>query len=214
MAAPLWTPSPQRIADANITAFARRVESRHRVALPDYDALWRWSIDHPQAFWREMWDDAGVIGAPGARVLVDADRMPGARFFPDATLNFARNLLERRPVDEAGDALVFRGEDKTRSRVSHAELRATVSRVARALGAMGVHAGDRIAAIVPNMPETLISAAASVTSTPFGNSTGYFAIRDIALSLRHDAQHFATNIRGAGTAVGHDAFRRRNDGDA
>jgi len=157
MAAPLWTPSPQRIADANITTFARRVESRHRVALPDYDALWRWSIDHPQAFWREMWDDAGVIGAPGARVLVDADRMPGARFFPDATLNFARNLLERRPVDEAGDALVFRGEDKTRSRVSHAELRATVSRVARALGAMGVHAGDRIAAIVPNMPETLMA---------------------------------------------------------
>ena len=96
MVGPLWTPSPQRIADANITAFARRVEARHRVTLPDYHALWRWSIDHPEAFWREVWDDAGVIGTPGARVLVDADRMPGARFFPDATLNFARNLIERR----------------------------------------------------------------------------------------------------------------------
>ncbi len=157
MVAPLWTPSPQRVADANITAFSRRVESRHRVALPDYDALWRWSIDHPEDFWREVWDDAGVIGTPGRRVLVDGDRMPGARFFPDATLNFARNLIERRPDDDAGDALVFRGEDKARARVSHAELRATVSRVARAYDAMGLKAGDRVAAIVPNMPETLMA---------------------------------------------------------
>ncbi len=157
MAAPLWTPTPQRVADANITAFARRVESRHGVQLRDYEALWRWSIDRPEAFWREVWDDAGVIGAQGSRVLVDGDRMPGARFFPDATLNFARNLIERRPADDAGDALVFRGEDKARARVSHAELRAAVSRVARALDAAGVKAGDRVAAIVPNMPETLIA---------------------------------------------------------
>jgi acetoacetyl-CoA synthetase len=157
MVGPLWTPSPQRVADANITAFTRRVEARHRVSLPDYDALWRWSIDHPDAFWREVWEDAGVIGTPGARVLVDGERMPGARFFPDATLNFARNLIERRPDDDAGDALVFRGEDKARARVSHAELRASVSRVARAFDAMGVKAGDRVAAIVPNMPETLMT---------------------------------------------------------
>ena len=157
MVGPLWTPSPQRIADANITAFTRRVEARHRVSLPDYDALWRWSIDRPDAFWREVWEDACVIGTPGARVLVDADRMPGARFFPDATLNFARNLIERRPDDDAGDALVFRGEDKARARVSHAELRASVSRVARTFDAMGVTAGDRVAAIVPNMPETLMA---------------------------------------------------------
>ncbi len=157
MAAPLWTPTPQRVADANITAFARRVEARHGVQLRDYEALWRWSIDRPEAFWREVWDDAGVIGAQGSRVLVDGDRMPGARFFPDAKLNFARNLIERRPADDAGDALVFRGEDKARARVSHAGLRAAVSRVARALDAAGVKAGDRVAAIVPNMPETLIA---------------------------------------------------------
>ncbi len=157
MQTPLWTPTPKRIAEANVTAFARGIEARHRVAIPDYDALWRWSVDHSEAFWREVWDDAGVIGTPGSRVLVDADRMPGARFFPDATLNFAENLLERRAPDDAGDALVFRGEDKARARVSHAELRASVSRVARALDAAGVKAGDRIAAIVPNMPEALMA---------------------------------------------------------
>ena len=157
MAAPLWTPTRERIANANITAFARRVETRHRVVLPDYDHLWRWSIDHPEAFWREVWEDGGVIGAPGARTLVDGDRMPGARFFPEATLNFAENLLERRGADDAGDSVVFRGEDKVRARLSHATLHATVSRLAQAYDRLGLAAGDRVAAIVPNMPEALVA---------------------------------------------------------
>ncbi|MEO8486075.1 MAG: acetoacetate--CoA ligase [Betaproteobacteria bacterium] len=157
MPAPLWNPSPQRIADANITAFTRRVEAKHRVSLPGYDVLWRWSLDHPEAFWREVWEDGGVIGTPGARALVDGDRMPGARFFPDATLNFAENLLERRAADDAGDSVVFRGEDKVRVRLSHATLHATVSRLARAYDALGVATGDRIAAIMPNMPEALMA---------------------------------------------------------
>ena len=155
MAAPLWTPSRERIDAALITAFTRRVESRHRVSLPDYEHLWRWSIDHPEPFWREVWEDGGVIGTAGARALVDGDRMPGARFFPDATLNFAENLLERRGADDAADALVFRGEDKVRARLSHAALHATVSKLAQAYGTLGIGAGDRVAAILPNMPEAL-----------------------------------------------------------
>ena len=155
MAAPLWTPSRERIDAALITAFTRRVESRHRVSLPDYEHLWRWSIDHPEPFWREVWEDGGVIGTAGARALVDGDRMPGARFFPDATLNFAENLLERRGADDAADALVFRGEDKVRARLSHAALHAMVSKLAQAYGTLGIGAGDRVAAILPNMPEAL-----------------------------------------------------------
>jgi acetoacetyl-CoA synthetase len=160
-AAPLWTPSRERVAAANVTAFTRRIEAKHRVSLPDYDSLWRWSNEYPELFWREVWDDGQVIGTPGARVLVDADRMPGAQFFPDATLNFAENLLERRPRDDAGDALVFRGEDKVRARVSHATLHATVSRLAKAFDALGLDRGDRVAAIVPNMPETIMALLAA-----------------------------------------------------
>ena len=163
MAAPLWTPTRERVADANITAFARRIEARHRVALPDYDRLWRWSVDHPEAFWRELWEDGGVIGHAGERTLVDGDRMPGARFFPDATLNFAENLLERRGADDAGDALVFRGEDKVRARFSHATLHASVSRLAKAYAALGIGAGDRVAAIVPNMPEAVVALLAGAS---------------------------------------------------
>ncbi len=104
-----------------------------------------------------MWDYAGVIGTRGARTLIDASRMPGAKWFPDAKLNFAENLLARRAADDAGDALVFRGEDKLERRVSHAELVATASRVAAALGAAGVDAGDRVAAYLPNMPEAIVA---------------------------------------------------------
>ena len=104
-----------------------------------------------------MWDYGGVIGTPGDRVLLDADRMPGARWFPDARLNFAQNLLERRRADDDGDALVFWGEDKVRRRLSHAELHALASRVvARARGARH-RAGDRVAAYMPNMPETIVA---------------------------------------------------------
>ena len=151
----LWQPSADRIARANITEFARRVAARSGRSLPDYASLWRWSNGEREAFWREVWDYARVVGTRGERTLVDPARMPGARWFPDARLNFAANLLTRRAADDAGDALVFRGEDKLTRRVSHAELVATTSRVAAALKTLGLTAGDRVAAFVPNMPEAI-----------------------------------------------------------
>jgi acetoacetyl-CoA synthetase len=154
---PLWTPSPQRIERANITAFARRLAQRHNTDLSDYRRLWQWSVDHKADFWRAVWDDCGVLGTPGERILENADRMPGAQWFADARLNFAQNLLERRRADDDGDALVFWGEDKVQRRVSHAELHALASRVAAALAAHGVRAGDRVAAYLPNLPETIIA---------------------------------------------------------
>ena len=154
---PLWTPSPARIEAAPVTAFARRVAATHGVDVGDYRRLWQWSVDHKWDFWRAVWDDAGVLGTPGERVLEDGDRMPGARWFPDARLNFARNLLERRRADDAGDALVFWGEDRVKRRSSHAELHALASRMAAALAAHGIAPGDRVAAYLPNMPETIVA---------------------------------------------------------
>ena len=151
----LWQPSAERIARANITEFARRAAGIAGRPFPDYASLWRWSTEEREAFWRALWDYAGVAGERGERTVVNATQMPGARWFPDARLNFAENLLTRRAADDAGDALVFRGEDKLVRRVSHAELVANASRIASALKAMGITAGDRIAAYVPNMPEVI-----------------------------------------------------------
>ena len=159
----LWEPSPERIARANVTAFAKKIAAKYDVDVADYGKLWRWSVDRKEDFWRELWDYASVIGTRGDRTLVDADRMPGARWFPDARLNFAQNLLERRRADDAGDALVFWGEDKVRRRVSHAELHALSSRVASALSAHGIKTGDRVVAYMPNMPETIIAMLATAS---------------------------------------------------
>ena len=153
----LWVPTPQRIAQANVTAFTRRLEQEHGTTFADYDALWRWSHQNAEAFWRAVWDDGGVIGTRGKRTLLDGDRMPGARWFPDATLNFAQNLLERRPHDDGGDSIVFWGEDKVKRRMSHAQLHECASKVASALAAQGLRVGDRVAGYLPNLPETMIA---------------------------------------------------------
>ena len=176
----LWRPSPERIAQANLTAFASRVAAKHGAKLPDYTALWGWSVDERAAFWRDFWDYCGVIGEPGARVLVDGDKMPGAQWFPDARLNFAENLLARGAADDRADAFVFWGEDKTKRRMSQAELRAEVSRVAQALQAAGIKTGDRVAAYIPNMPEAIVAMlAASSMGAVFSSASPDFGVRGV-----------------------------------
>src|SRR5512134_3322389 len=140
---PLWRPSPDRIAAANLTAFMEAGRGRWGVAVPDYPALHRWSVERPEQFWVSVWDFCGVIaGTRGDTVLEHPGEMPGARFFPDARLNFAENLLRRR--DDA-PAIVFWGENRVKRTLSHRELHEAVSRSARALSAEGVTAGDRVA---------------------------------------------------------------------
>jgi acetoacetyl-CoA synthetase len=158
---PLWTPSPERIARAHATSFIGRVNELHGLGLHGYGDLYRWSIERPEDFWREMWDFGAVIAQTrGERVLVDGDKMPGARFFPDARLNFAENLLRR--CDDT-EALVFWGEEQVRRRLTHRELCEAVSRTQQALAAAGVGEGDRVAAFMPNMPETVVAMLAAAS---------------------------------------------------
>jgi acetoacetyl-CoA synthetase len=152
---PLWRPSAQAVAGSNLTAFMRLVQSRHCAGVADYATLYQWSLDHLEDFWATLWDYAGIVAeSRGEVVLADAGKMPGARFFPDARLNFAENLLKRR---DEGDALVFRGETKVSRTLSHRALYDEVSRFAQALRAAGIAPGDRVAAYLPNMPETVIA---------------------------------------------------------
>ena len=155
----LWQPSAERIARANITEFARARRRRHGAPLPDYASLWRWSTDEREAFWRALWDFAGVIGERGERTLVDADADARRALVSRTRASISPRTCSRAArADDAGDALVFRGEDKVARRVSHAELRR--DRVAHRGGArrrMGVAAGDRVAAYLPNMPEAIVA---------------------------------------------------------
>jgi acetoacetyl-CoA synthetase len=161
MSEPLWRPSPARIASALITAFTAHAAERHAAPTAEYADLWAWSVAHPETFWREVWADAGVIGDAGTTTLTDADAMPGAHWFPQASLNFAENLLARRGRGADDDAIVFAGEDKVTRRLSRAQLEDEVSRVQQALEQAGVGAGDRVAGYLPNMPEAVIGMLAT-----------------------------------------------------
>ncbi|MER8886379.1 acetoacetate--CoA ligase [Mesorhizobium sp. M0816] len=158
---PLWIPTQEQIDAAPMTAFMNAAASIAGEAFSSYTDLHRWSIDHRETFWSLVWDFCGIVGDKGERVLVDGDKMPGATFFPEAKLNFAENLLKKTGL---GDAIVFRGEDKVERRLSWNELHALTSRLQQLFLSLKVKKGDRIAAMMPNMPETVAAmlAAASI----------------------------------------------------
>jgi acetoacetyl-CoA synthetase len=161
MEKPLWTPSAEAVRDANLTSFMKHVAAAGAGEIRDVDALHGYSVEQREAFWCAVWDFCGVIGDKGSGPwLEDGEAMPGARFFPRATLNFAENLLRGKGSDPA---IVFRGEDKVRRVVSRDELRDQVSRLQQWLKAMGVGPGDRVAAMLPNMPETVVAMLAATS---------------------------------------------------
>ena len=157
----LWQPSPERKAAANLTRFIDYVNQTWKAGASDYPSLYDWSIREPEQFWQSIWNFCGVIGDMGAApYLLDGGRMLGARWFPQARLNFAENLLRRR---DSETAIVFWGENAVRRKVSYAELYDLVSRTAQAMRAMGVAPGDRIAGFMPNMPETIVAMLATTS---------------------------------------------------
>src|SRR5690348_2088689 len=158
--AALWEPTPERIAATNLRRLMDEAGRRTGRRFDDFANLHRWSIEDREGFWRLIWDWGRVIGEPGASVLDAGDRMPGARFFPTARLNYAENLLRKR---DRSDALVFRGEDKVRRRLSWAELYDQVSRLTQAMKADGIGPGDRVGGIVANMPEAIIGMLAAAS---------------------------------------------------
>ncbi|HYD58583.1 MAG TPA: acetoacetate--CoA ligase [Burkholderiales bacterium] len=157
----LWQPSAKDIEDALVTHFARHVVRKHRLELNTYPDFHQWTVDHPETFWSELWDFAGVVASrKGATVLADGDKMPGARWFPEARLNFAENLLRR---GDRGDAFVLWDESGPSRRISYSDLTSEVSRAAQALQALGLRAGDRAAAFIPNIPEAGVLALAALS---------------------------------------------------
>ncbi|RWO74341.1 MAG: acetoacetate--CoA ligase [Mesorhizobium sp.] len=158
---PLWTPTQDQIDAAPLTAFTKAAGVKAGVAFSSYSQLHAWSVEDREGFWSLIWAFCGIVGDKGDNLLVDGDKMPGASFFPDATLNFAENLLKK---TGSGDAIVFRGEDKVERRLSWNALHALTSRLQQLFLSLKVKKGDRIAAMMPNMPETVAAmlAAASI----------------------------------------------------
>ena len=168
----LWTPSPERIDASTMRRF------RRRGGFDDTPSLHAWSVEEPGAFWREVWDVCGVVSPPGSVAFEPGDEsMLGARFFPEASLSLAENLLDG-PSDDTMPAIIFEREDGQRRTMTWGQLRVSVAAVVAGLREADVHPGDRVAAWMPNLPETVIAflatnaigAVFSSTSADFGTA--------------------------------------------
>lgn len=150
---PSWVPSETKRKSSNIYNFAKQNGQD-----PDnYHELWQWSLDEMGDFWSAFWDFAEVIGDKGSIALEDADKMPGAQFFPESKLNWAENMLKRR---DDGTAIIFCDEKGAERTLTFRQIADQVSQLQQFLKASGLEKGDRVAGYMPNLPETVIAAVA------------------------------------------------------
>ena len=156
---PLWQPTPEREAATHMARFIQIVGQQLDPSVCDWDSLYQFSIDQPEAFWKAVWEFGSVTAEiRGERFVENWPDMPGTRFFPDARLNFAENLLQHR---DGRTALIFAGETGPRRELSYLDLYREVASLASSMRALGVQAGDRVAGYLPNLPETVIAMLAT-----------------------------------------------------
>ncbi|MBN1625873.1 MAG: AMP-binding protein, partial [Deltaproteobacteria bacterium] len=155
----LWHPCEDRIRNSNMYRFMDLVNTRFHQNFKDYEALYSWSILNIADLWGTLWDFIGIKASqPYEKVIEDETRMPGARWFPGARLNFAENLLRYR---DDKTAVIFKGEGAAPERLSYRELYDETAGLARSMREIGVKPGDRVAGFMPNLPETITAMLAA-----------------------------------------------------
>lgn len=175
----LWKPGPERVAASQMTAFTLYLEKLTSKRFSDYQQLWEWSIEHPTIFWPAVWNFCDVrASCLWENVLENQQRMPGAKWFKGAKLNFSENLIERGQDEEL--AILFRNEVGHAREMRRGELRSEVARIASWLRELGIGIGDRVAAWMPNIPETVVMllATASLGAT-FSSCSPDFGIEAV-----------------------------------
>ena len=150
----LWSPSDERVKSSQMYKFIKIINEKNNVNIQNFTDLHNWSIENKADFWSSIWDFFKIIGSKGIEPYIDPiNKMPGSKFFPNGKVNYAENMLSG---DVSGPAIVFKSEDKIRKEVSWKELKVQVAALANFLKKQGVAKGDRVAAYMPNMPETVI----------------------------------------------------------
>ena len=156
----LWEPSEAYRSKTRMQRYMEWLAENEGLSFADYPSLWRWSVDNVGWFWKTIWDHFQVICHEPAGDPLERDQMPGARWFPGATLNYAENLLRRR---DSHTAVLYRREDGKHTELTYAGLYRMTARVAAGLRALGVGRGDRVAALASNTPETLVAFLATAS---------------------------------------------------
>ena len=159
----LWTPRPDARATTRIGAFLDWLEQVDGRSFASYDELLQWSIDDLDGFWQSIWRHFDVRSATDPGPALADDRMPGARWFPDARLNWAEHCLRLDGRDADDVVVIGRSQSRDRTALTVAELRDEVARVRAGLRRLGVGRGDRVAAYLPNVPEAVIGVLATAS---------------------------------------------------
>ena len=148
----MWTPSPERVQRANLTQYMGWLKERQGLAFEDYEALWRWSVTELEPFWASIWEHFGVQASQPYERVLGSREMPGARWFPGAMLNYAEHAFAGRRDQDL--AIVF-ADERGGGEWTWGVLREETERIAEGLRELGVQPGDRVAAYMPNAPETV-----------------------------------------------------------
>ena len=150
----LWHPSENKIKTSEMFLFMKKINDKYKLNLKNYEELHFWSVNDRELFWSEIWEYFKIIGVKGDKpYLSPENKLPGTVFFPNGKLNYAENMLKKNNNETA---IIFWSENKIKKKISWFELKSQVSAVANFLQAKGIKCGDRIAAYLPNIPETIV----------------------------------------------------------
>ncbi|MCD6224425.1 MAG: acetoacetate--CoA ligase [Deltaproteobacteria bacterium] len=156
----LWSPTEERKKKTNLYRFMQTVNSKFGKNLTEYEPLHQWSVDNIADFWATMWEFADIKFSESYTEVIDELKMPGAKWFQGARLNFAENLLRYR---DDHPAIIFKGEIMEPVTITYAELYDEVARLAKSLKAAGVTVGDRVVGFMPNMPQSIMAMLAATS---------------------------------------------------
>ena len=174
----LWQPSENRIKTSKMFLFMKNINNKYQLNLASYKELHLWSINHRELFWSEIWDFYKIIGFKGNKpYLSPENNLPGTMFFPNGKLNYAENMLKKNNNDTA---IIFWSEDKIKKKICWYDLKNQVSAVANFLKMKGIQKGDRVAAYLPNVPETIIVMLASASiGAVFSSASPDFGVEGV-----------------------------------
>ena len=160
---PIWSPSTEVSQKTQLAQFQKKIEQNLNLKFQTYQDLHSWSIQHPEIFWNEIWNQLNIRGEKKGQALLGSKNFIENKWFPEAKINYAENLLFFGGRDQNETAIVFRGEDKIQKKYTLKEIKNQVSKIQQHLKSLGIQKGDRVAGFLPNLPESIVCMLATTS---------------------------------------------------